>query len=472
VNSIRVFLVVVILAVITLFYFIAALRGYQSSMLEADRLFDKQLLDTARLIANIHTEHTARNIGSDASLAFQVWHGDRLLAASRNAPAAPIGAREPGFDHSNFAGYRWRTAAFYDSVSGNWILVADRTDLRSSLAENVILESLFPTLAGLPVVGLLIWLIVSGGLHPLRALARELGSKQSDDLSPLAVGAPKKELEQIVASTNGLLQRLETSLLRERQFASDAAHELRTPISALKLQAYNLAQAAGAGPGGDPGRDPGNSMALDIDLIRELQFTVERLEHIVEQILDLYRSSPDQYNAQLEALDLSALAREVLAEEFPAFEDKSQHVEFQGQPCTIPGDRFALKTLLRNLLSNANKYTPAGGRVRVTVTRSGDSARMSVEDSGPGIPADQHASIFERFYRVDRDRHPSGEPGCGLGLAIVRRLVDLHRGQITVGPSGFATGVAFHVDLPRSGAGLAPQERASKDTVHGLHGSS
>jgi hypothetical protein len=177
VNSIRVFLVAVILAVITLFYFVAALRGYQSSMLEADRLFDKQLLDTARLIANIHAEETAGNLGHDASMAFQVWRGERLVASSRNAPDAAIGAFEPGFDYSNFAGYRWRTAAYFDSARGNWILVADRTDMRFALAENVILESLFPTLAGLPVVGLLIWVIVSGGLRPLRALAGELAGK-------------------------------------------------------------------------------------------------------------------------------------------------------------------------------------------------------------------------------------------------------------------------------------------------------
>jgi two-component system sensor histidine kinase QseC len=449
VNSIRVFLIVVILAVITLFYFIAALRGYQSSMLEAERLFDKQLLDTARLIANIHTEHTARNIGSDASLAFQVWNGSRLLASSRNAPADAIAAMDHGFDYSNFSGYRWRTAAYFDATSGNWILVADRTDLRYALAENVILESLFPTLAGLPVVGLLIWLIVSGGLRPLRALARELGSKQPDDLSPLAIDAPRKELEQIVASCNGLLQRLETSLLRERQFASDAAHELRTPISALKLQAYNMAQSGGAEP----------------DQSRELQNSVARLEHIVEQILDLYRSSPDQYNANFEALDLTALARKVLAEVFASFENKDQQVEFQGQPCTIFGDRFALTTLLRNLLSNANKYTPPGGKVLVTVAGDDDSVRLTVQDSGPGIAEDQRRSIFERFYRIGRDRHLSGETGCGLGLAIVRRLVDLHRGHISVTASEFSTGTAFRIDLPRAGTlpagdGVNPKESA------------
>jgi two-component system sensor histidine kinase QseC len=431
-NSIRVFLVVVILAVITLFLFLAALRGYQSSMLEAERLFDKQLLDTARLIANIHTEQTAGNIGSDASLAFQVWRGGRRIAGSRNAPETPLGPFEHGFDYANFGGYRWRTAAYLDPASGNWILVADRADLRYALAENVILESLLPMLLGLPVIGLLIWLIVTGGLRPLRALARELASRQADDLSPLAIAAPKKELEQIVASSNGLLQRLETSLLRERQFASDAAHELRTPIAALKLEVYNLT------------RSPGT----DGELARELERTVERLGHIVEQILDLYRSSPDRYNATFEPIDLSALAREVLAETFDAFERKAQQIEFDGAPCPIDGDRFALRTLLQNLLSNANKYTPHGGRVLVGVQCMDDNAVLTVEDSGPGIAEDQRDSIFERFYRIGRDRHPSGEPGCGLGLAIVQRLVALHHGEIRVGHSRFDTGAAFTVSLP------------------------
>jgi two-component system sensor histidine kinase QseC len=182
--------------------------------------------------------------------------------------------------------------------------------------------------------------------------------------------------------------------------------------------------------------------------MRELEQTVERLGHIVEQILDLYRSSPDQFNASFERLELSALAREVLAEEFAVFDRKDQQLEFEGQPCMIAGDRFALKTLLRTLLSNATKYTPRGGQVLVTVARKGDKVRLTVADSGPGIPEDQYRSIFERFYRIGRDRHPSGETGCGLGLAIVKRLVELHQATISITPSGLATGAAFHVDLP------------------------
>lgn len=430
-NSIRVFLVVVILAVLTLFYFVAALHGYRSSMQEAERLFDKQLLDTARLIADLQAPGGEAPSRHDSSTAFQVWRQGRLAVASSNAPDSAMGSLESGFDYTNFSGYRWRTAAYFDATHDSWILVADRTDQRFALAENVILESILPALASLPVVGLLIWVIVSRGLHPLRELARELGNKQADDLGPLAIATPKRELEQIVASCNGLLGRLEDSLLREQQFASDAAHELRTPISALKLQVYNLAHEPGANQ----------------DVFTELEQTVMRLEHIVEQILDLYRSSPDRYHALFEVLNLGDLTRELMAEEYPAFESRGQTLEFKADACAISGDRFALATLLRNLLSNANKYTPRGGQVSVTVERTNTAARLTVEDSGPGIPEDQRATIFQRFYRIGGDRHPSGEPGCGLGLAIVKRLVDLHHATISIGTSRFATGAAFIVEF-------------------------
>jgi len=463
-NSIRVFLVVVILAAITLFSFIAALRGYQSSMQEAERLFDKQLLDTARLIANIHTESTAGNINHDSGIAFQVWQDDQLRASSSNAPQKPIGEQEAGFGYSNFDGLRWRTVAYYDPISRYWVLAAERTDLRYTLAENVILKSIFPILIGLPIIGLLIWLIVSQGLRPLRKLANLLGSKQPEDLSPLMIDSPRRELAKIIDSSNGLLQRLETSLQRERQFASDAAHELRTPISTLKVQLYNLQQSLQGGT------------ALD-----ELNATTERLAHIVEQILALYRSSPDQYNAALVPIDLAALAQEVMAEEYASFDRKQQSLEFFGEKNLILGDRFALRTLLQNLLANANKYTPAGGSIEVRLSHrlvqnpQGSSTRMteakqqvilSVEDSGPGIPAEQRAAVFERFYRVGGDRHPSDETGCGLGLAIVKRIVELHHAQISVRDSERLHGAAFEITFP--GLSAESQKFESKSGVNPL----
>lgn len=434
-NSIRVFLVVVILAVLTLFTFAAALHGYRSSMLEAHRLFDKQLLDTARLIAHIQTDKTAVDVNRDADIAFQIWYQGNLKASSSNAPAEAMVALEPGFDFSNFGGYRWRTVAYLDSKSAYWVLAAERTDLRYTLAENVILESIIPVFMGLPLVGLLIWVIVSQGLKPLRKLANELGSKQSADLSPLSIQAPKTELKLIVESCNGLLERLESSLLREKQFASDAAHELRTPISVLKIQLYNISQEL-----------PENSENLE-----ELETTAERLEHIVEQILDLYRTSPDQYMANFQPIELSELVQEFLAREYANFDRKTQTVAFEGNSCVITGDEFALLTLLQNLVSNANKYTPRGGQILVSTRQDENEVVLAVEDSGPGIPQSLRGSIFERFYRVGGDRHRSGEPGCGLGLAIVKRIVDLHGATIEVTDSSFESGTAFRVTFPQSG---------------------
>ena len=433
-HSIRVYLIAITLATITLFNFIAALRGYQSSLVEADLLFDSQLLDNARIIANIDPKPSAKIIDPTGDIAFQVWHASQLLLASSNAPQTAIGPLAPGFDHSNFDGYRWRTVAYYEPDRRNWILVAQRTDLRYALAENVILESISPILIGLPLVALLIWVFITRGLRPLRQLADELGSKQPDDLSQLSINAPRLEINQIVTSSNALLARLKTSLLRERQFASDAAHELRTPISALKVQLFNI-------------RD---ELPQENQSITELTATAERLENIVEQILDLYRNSPDQYHAAFTRIDLAALIQEVMANAHPDFDDKNQLLEFEGNTFFIVGDQFALTTLLQNLLSNANKYTPVGGEVRVGLELTDDAVTVVVEDSGPGIPTELRQTVFERFYRVGGDRHASSQPGSGLGLAIVKGIADLHSASITITESRFATGAAFRISFPRN----------------------
>jgi len=432
-KSIRVFLVAVILAVITLFNFMAALKGYQSSMDEAERLFDKQLLDTARLIAFIYTGNTGSHAGYDSTLAFQVWQQGKLVSSSANASSTLIAPLTRGFGYNNFDGYRWRTVAYFDTGNEYWVLAAERTDLRYTLAEHIVMESIFPVLLGLPLVGLLIWFIVGQGLRPLRKLADELGNKRPADLSPLEYDSSSLELKRIVLSSNKLLERLERSLLREKQFASDAAHELRTPISVLKVQLHNISKEL---------------PEADQNVIK-LNDTAERLGHIVEQILDLYRSSPDQFNATLTPINLDDLVREILAQEYPRFDAKDQKLEFQGNGCFIQGDRFAITTLLLNLLSNANKYTPAGGQVHVSTRESGGRIILTVEDSGSGIPEQQYEAVFERFYRVGGDRHQSGEPGCGLGLAIVQRIVESHNASILVSHSEFKTGTAFQVNFPK-----------------------
>jgi len=442
-TSIRVFLVVVILAVLTLFTFVVSLKGFQSSMEEADRLFDSQLMEVARLIANLHAENDTQKINHEGHITFQVWQEGVLKAASSNAPPTELIGFEPGFDFTNFGGYRWRTVAYYDETSNSWVLAAQRTDLRYTLAENVILESIFPVVVGLPILALLIWLIVSQGLRPLRKLAEELRNKQPEDLSPITIRTPKRELQQIVSSSNGLLTRLETSLLREKQFASDAAHELRTPISTLKVQLYNISK----------------DLPEDHEGIAELAYTTGRLERIVEQILDLYRSSPDRFTANFEPIDLAALTQDILARAYPLFDSKHQTLEFLGDACMISGDRFALTTLVYNLLSNAGKYTPEKGSIVVKISKKDSGVELTVEDSGRGIPESQRENIFDRFYRFGNDQEQSNETGCGLGLAIVKRIADLHEAKITVTASRFETGAAFHLLFPIASAPQSSEAR-------------
>ncbi|MDC0088502.1 ATP-binding protein [Porticoccaceae bacterium] len=439
-NSIRLFLVATILAMVTLFVFVSSLRGYQSSMQQAEQLFDSHLLITAKLIANIKTSKDNSDLKLNSNIAFQIWDNQQLLAHSSGTPTEAIAKKQPGYDYRNFAGYRWRTLSYFSDQQ--WIMVAERSDIRFSLAENVVIKSLLPTLIGLPVLGFLIWLIVTHGMRPLRHLATELSSKQADDLKPLSTVVPKQELAQIITSTNGLLLRLEASLEREKQFASDAAHELRTPISSLKIQLHNMAE---------------DFTEYSYDLAQANLITTQ-LEHVVEQILALYRSSPDHYNAQFCALDLTALTQEIIAEDYSSFDNKEQSIEFYGDRQTIYGDSFSLTTLIHNLLSNANKYTPRGGQILVTISADDNAVVFKVEDSGPGISEEQYQQIFERFYRVGGDRHRSGEPGCGLGLAIVKRIADLYGATIEVGPSSFASGCAF--TLRFKAASLASRDTA------------
>lgn len=429
----RIFLVSTILAVVTLFSFITALRGYQTSLEEADRLFDSQLIEKAKLIANISPQGVANNININSATSFQVWQGKKLIAVSGNSPHEVLGKLQLGFGYQNFSGYRWRTYGYDSGENGRRIIVSERQDIRFSLAENIALKSVLPSMIGLPILACLIWLVVSRGLRPMSRLARELGSKRADDLSPIVIPVKTQELTRIITSSNDLLERLKSSLQREKQFSSDAAHELRTPISSLKIQLHNIS----------------HELSGTHVEITEISKITTQLEHVVEQILALYRTSPDEYHRGFQALNLTDLVQQIIAEEYDKFASKEQQIELEGDSHRIMGDEFSLTTLIQNLLSNANKYTPNGGQISVRILQQSEKVVLIVEDSGPGIAASEHERLFQRFYRIGGDRHTSGQVGCGLGLAIVKRIADLYGAEIAVGASGkFATGTTFTLCFP------------------------
>lgn len=427
------------LAILVLVVFVSAVQGFRHSMKEAERLFDSQLQEQAHFAANLRHDSLSGMAG-DYHIAYQLWQlvpgsEPHLLVNSGNIPGELVTSLKPGFNRANFTGYRWRTYVYYPEGSDLMVVAAARTDVRYQLAENIVTEAILPVVIWLPLSGLLIWIIVGRGLRPLHELANQLRRKESSDLSPVELPQSPRELEQVVNSANSLLVRLRAAFEREKGFAADAAHELRTPISVLKLQIHNMEQ-----------KDTDHAEDL-----QQLRDSVERMHHLVEQILILNRVTPEQYSANFIPIDLYQLVESAIADNYSPFELKQQSVELTANGSDKPvsavlgGDRFALKTLVVNLLANANKYTPCHGHVHVDVSKRASDIILTVEDDGPGIDASERELIFQRFHRVGGDRHDSGEIGCGLGLAIVKNIAELHRAKIRVGESGFASGACFTV---------------------------
>jgi two-component system sensor histidine kinase QseC len=434
-KSIRFYLITTILAAMTLLIFLSALHGYDKSTKEAKNLLDKQLVDMANVLSSLqiqqeHTQPFVTDVES-TNTAFQIWHNQQLINRSSNAPDKPITQLVPGFHDNNFGQYRWRIYVHLNEYNQRWVITAERADSRNRLIDNFILESVLPIILTLPIAAILIWLLIGSGLKPLRQLARQVQHKQEHDLSPVTLTGPLNELQPLVDSTNNLLARLERSLTRAKRFSSDAAHELRTPISGLKINLHNL-----------------QTESPDDKNLKLLSAGVNRMGHVVEQILSLYRTTPDQYMANFDSHDLHAIAQQSIAQYYPHIETKQQQIELSGESVWFQCDQFTIETLLQNLLGNANKYTPKGGNIKITISQIDDAVRLKVEDSGPGIPEDKYHRVFDRFYRLDGDQHTSEIEGCGLGLSIVQHIVQLHHGEVKLSHSKFDTGLAITINFP------------------------
>jgi len=312
--------------------------------------------------------------------------------------------------------------------------VGEREDIRYSLAEDIVLSSVVPVVLAIPVGAFIIWFAVGLGLKPLNNLNKQLSRKQVDDLTPINLQEVPKELTQLVTTTNALLNRLYKAFIREHQFSADAAHELRTPISLLKVQLHNLQVE--------------NEKQLDL---QPLANGIERMGLVIEQILSLYRHSPDQLIAKEENVDLYNVAQQMMANYYDQFVEKEQKISLYGEAgMRIKGNQFALETLIQNIITNASKYTPNQGEVKIEMVKKNNFIELIIEDSGPGIAEELRERVFERFYRVHGDQHNSGTLGCGLGLAIVKHIADLHNAKISLQSSTTLGGLKMIIDFPIS----------------------
>jgi two-component system OmpR family sensor kinase/two-component system sensor histidine kinase QseC len=255
-------------------------------------------------------------------------------------------------------------------------------------------------------------------MRPLQRVAADVRQRDEQSLQPLPAAGLPDEVAPLVAALNALLQRLGQSLETQRAFVADAAHELRSPLTALKLQLQLLKRA---------GSDAERAAAAEA-----LAAGIDRAARLVEQLLTLARTEPGAAATPLQPLDLSELAREAVADTVPLALARGTQFELQADaPVPIDGDRAALSALVRNLADNAVRYSPPGARVELRVSAPDGVPTLQVDDAGPGIPPAERERVFDRFYR----RGLADEPGTGLGLAIVRGVAQRHGATVALDDS-------------------------------------
>lgn len=458
-NSIRGTLLWVLLGTLGTLMAVAGWLSYRAGLQEAGEMFDARLVQSTRVLVSLvdaplselnaypgepivlrgwHGQ--AQGVGEDLAfedghayenkLAFQVWDArGRLLLRSDSAPLTPLADRVPGYADVVIDGVRWR-AFTLRSREGRWFQSAESSDIRQELATDIAGGTLLPLALSLPLMALVIGWSVALATRSLRRLSHEIGQRDPERLELLDPEHVPREAQGLVRALNSLLQRLDVALVRERRFVADAAHELRTPISALKVHADNARLAQDADDREDSQR-----------LLAE---SVTRVERLIAQLLSLSGAGGVGGARQRTRLSLDALARTEIDELRPLAEHKRQTLQADLDDVQVSGDEFALGLLVRNLVENAVRYTPDGGTVAVRVSRDGAHAVLEVEDSGPGIPDADRERVFDPFYR----RLGSGQAGSGLGLAIAREVLAAHRGTIALDRSTRLGGLAVHVALP------------------------
>ncbi|MCP5277873.1 MAG: sensor histidine kinase N-terminal domain-containing protein [Thiobacillus sp.] len=442
---------------------IAVVASYQGARHEAIEFLDGQLAQSARLLLS-QVRHEMEDLhegdgeglwedglvehmdpgplhGYEQPLEFQVWAldgqgGGRLVLRSPHAPLLGLHAR-PGYAEITHDGREWRILNQRDGDQRLQVQVAQPTGKRSQAALEVALRVLAPFTLALPLLVLLLFMAVGRGLRPLERLAADVAARAPDALAPLPTGDMPQEVLPLVTALNTLLERLGRALDNERRFTADAAHELRTPLAALQVQAQVAHMARD---------ETTRNHAVD-----QVLAGVTRATHLVEQLLRLARLDPMDSLADAAPCPLAPLAEQVAESLRPQARARDIVLDI-----LVPGglvlraDADLLGLALRNLLENAMRHGSEAGRVEVGADEGAEGtpggARLWVRDDGPGVPQGELARLTERFYR---GREVSAE-GNGLGLAITQRIAKLHGAELrleNLAGGGFQATLAFPAAL-------------------------
>jgi two-component system sensor histidine kinase QseC len=441
-HSLQGRLLALVLGFVITAWLVTAVITYLDVRHELGELLDGHLAQAAALLIVQQTGEIEDDHGVDAptlhryapKVAFQVFHEGRLVSRSANAPAAPMIAPQEhfqtGFKTEVIDQATWRVFAAYGAEGDVQVYVGEQVSSRNAILWAVLRSSLWPAVAALPLLALAAWWAVRRGVTPLRRLGDTLRERKAETLHPVSAENAPAEMLPMIEALNDLFARIESLMESERRFTADAAHELRTPIAAIRAQA----QVALAEP--DAAR---RAHALAATLAG-----CDRATRLVEQLLTLARleagAAPD-----LTEVELRAIVRQVAAEIAPLADQKQQHLEVDAaQTHGVRGDTPLLAALIRNLVDNAVRYSQAGGRVKITLGEDASAVSLTVEDSGPGLSEAEIKRLGERFFRA----LGTERSGSGLGWSIVKRIASVHQAHLEVARSNALGGLSVRVRLP------------------------
>ncbi|RYF15704.1 MAG: HAMP domain-containing protein [Comamonadaceae bacterium] len=418
-----------------------ALLTWTDARHELDELLDSHLAQAAALlVAQQDLEFDDDEVQDAPALhryaprvAFQVFHEGRLALRSASAPAAPLvqgGRTAEGFHTVQVGDQRWRVFAARGAERDVLVFVGEDLRARESILVAVLRSAFWPVAVALPLLALAGWWAVRRGLAPLRSLGATLAARRPGELQPVELAAAPTEMRSLLDALNALFARIASLLEGERRFTADAAHELRTPIAAIRAQA----QAALAT----------NEAAAREHALHLLLQGCDRAARLVQQLLTLSRLEADGRQAQAR-VDLAGVVRAVLADLAPAALARQQALDFEAAgECSVMGDATLLGVLVRNLADNAIRYSPAGARIAVRVHREAGQVLLQVHDSGPGLPDADLQRLGERFFRVTGNE----AAGSGLGWSIAQRIAAAHGGTLEATRSESLGGLRVTASLP------------------------
>lgn len=418
--SIRRRLIIGLLVALVLLWSSAAVVFLLNTQNELDEVLDARLAASARMVQRlIRRGDLALPAGSapaneintfeaelPTEIACQLWtlDGD-LLSVSDNAPILGVGVHGDGFTTRTIEGEAWRMFVLSDAATGVRVITAERVRLRDALLEGMAISVLGPLVLILPLIAVVVWLGVGRGLAPLHEVQQALRRRNVESLEPVPMERAPAEVAPLINGLNGLLQRLQATIERERRFIGDAAHELRTPLAGIKANLQVAAASAG----------DTREQAL-----REAESVLDRMTRLVNQMLELSRLEDADESTGNEHADPWQVLQETARElDFQVRQrDVRLVLDNEGGPSRLRIPAALLSIAVRNLVENAILHSPPGARVRIELRADG----IHVKDQGPGIPPDELKRVTQRFYRASQ-----ATPGTGLGLSIVAAIARRHR---------------------------------------------